>query len=220
MVLMGDSTSVALWAGVEVWAAEVPDRQVTSVAAMGCGLIRGTAMMGDDSGVFVKSCGEALGTKLPSALSKSHADVAVIMVTIPDISMRQWHKSEGMLRPVDDRYRTRMLDDYRAQAQQLIDAGVRHIEWVVPPQPADWWLGWASENYSPDGWQRLADVIDTVALEHPGVVDVVHLDHWFEDTGAYADPAMREDGLHLTPEGALTVMDQFLGPVLLRLTTL
>jgi hypothetical protein len=31
---------------------------------------------------------------------------------------------------------------------------------------------------------------------------------------------MRDDGLHLTPEGALKVMDQFLGPVLLRLTTL
>ncbi len=47
-------------------------------------------MMGDDSGVFVKRCGEVLGTTLRSVLSTSHADVAVILVTIPDISLRQW----------------------------------------------------------------------------------------------------------------------------------
>ena len=220
MVLIGDSTAVALWAGVEAWAAEAPDRQVTSVAEMGCGLIRGTAMMGDDSGVFVKRCGEVLGTTLRSVLSTSHADVAVILVTIPDISLRQWSGEEGMLRPSDDRYRARMLDDYRTAAQRLIDAGVRRIAWVMPPPPADWWAGWASDNYTPDGWQRMAEVIESVASEHRDVVDVVRLDRWFAQTGAAADAAMRDDGLHLTPAGALQVMDEFLGPVLLRLPTL
>ncbi len=125
-----------------------------------------------------------------------------------------------MLRPSDDRYRARMLDDYRTAAQRLIDAGVRRIAWVMPPPPADWWAGWASDNYTPDGWQRMAEVIESVASEHRDVVDVVRLDRWFAQTGAAADAAMRDDGLHLTPAGALQVMDEFLGPVLLRLTTL
>ena len=60
-------------------------------------------------------------------------------------------------------------------------------------------------------------MIDTVAGEFPGVVDVVHLDSWFGELGADDDDAVRSDGLHLSAAGALWVMDEFLGPVLLRL---
>ena len=57
-----------------------------------------------------------------------------------------------------------------------------------------------------------------LAVEYPDVVEVVHLDEWFAESGATTDESMREDGLHLTDAGALRVMDEFLGPVLLRLT--
>ncbi|MGB8859488.1 MAG: acyltransferase family protein [Ilumatobacteraceae bacterium] len=218
MVLIGDSTAEALSAGVDAWAAETSDRTVVSVATAGCGLITGTVLLGDDGGRFAKRCATALQKELPATLAANRPDTAMIMVTIPDLTMRQWSGDEGMLRPDDARYAARMLDDYRATADMLIAAGVRHIAWVVPPVPGQWWVGWMSDTvYTATTWVQLNAVLTTVETEYPDVVQVVHLDQWFTERGLDVDEALRDDGLHLTAEGALMVMDDFLGPVLLRL---
>ena len=217
VVLIGDSTAVALNDGLTAWAGEAPGRTVASIASLGCGLIRGATLLGDVSNEFGEQCDEVFGSDLPHVLRTNGPQLALIMVTIPDLTMREWSGDEGMLLPTDDRYRARMLDDYRAAALTLVAGGVQRIAWVVPPAPSDWWVGWESEIYTPEGWRLLTEVIDTVAGEFPGVVDVVHLDSWFGELGADNDDAVRSDGLHLSAAGALWVMDEFLGPVLLRL---
>lgn len=220
MVLLGDSTSIALLDGLDAWAAETTDRRVGSVAHLGCGLIIDAAMLGDSGDEFVKGCRTSMTKDLPRLLAANHPDTALIMVTMPDVTMRQWSGDEGMLAITDPRYTTRMLADYRATADTLIAAGVRHIAVVAPPPPASWWLGWESEleTFAGDTWTRYSAVLDSLAAAYPGVVQVVRLDEWFDETGATDDEAMRDDGLHLTPDGARRVMDEFLGPVLLRLT--
>ena len=178
-------------------------------------------LLGDDGGVFAERCDKALDRDLPAALAEQRPQEALIMITLPDMAMRQWSGDEGMLPPDDERYAARMLDDYRATAQLLVAAGVQHIAWVIPPVPGDWWIGWMSENaYDQARWRQLSITLRTIAAEFPDVVEVVHLDEWFAETGATNDESMREDGLHLTDAGALRVMDEFLGPVLLRLTVL
>ncbi len=220
VVLLGDSTSIALLDGLDAWAAETTDRTVGSVAHLGCGLITDAAMLGDTGDEFVKGCRNSMSKDLPRLLSTNHPDTALIMVTMPDVTMRQWSGDEGMLAISDPRYTERMLADYKATADTLIAAGVRHIAVVAPPPPADWWLGWESEieTFAGDTWTRYSAMLDALAEAYPGVVEVVRLDRWFDETGATNDEAMRGDGLHLTPAGALRVMDEFLGPVLLRLT--
>ncbi len=222
VVLIGDSTAVALNDGLTAWAAEATNRREVSVASIGCGLIRHTLMLGDENGKFTRQCSIALDKNLPQAIAAQQADTAMIMVTIPDGAMRQWSSDEGMLPWSDERYAERMLDDYRTMADVLIADGVRHIAWIVPPTPAEWWLGWEAERnyFTPDAWSALRGVLETVQREHPDVVQVVRLDEWFVTSGADGDPAMREDGLHLTEAGAMRVMDEFLGPVLLRLSDL
>ena len=220
VVLIGDSTAAALNDALTAWAAGATNRREVSVASIGCGLIRHTLMVGDENGNFTRQCDIALDKNLPAAIAAHQLDVAMIMVTIPDVVMHQWSTDEGMLSWNDERYRERMLADYRAMADALIADGVRHIAWVVPPIPAEWWLGWQAENeyYTPDAWSVLRGVLETVQGEHPEVVQVTRLDEWFTASGADVDPAMRDDGLHLTEAGALRVMDEFLGPVLLRLS--
>lgn len=221
VVLIGDSTADALDDGLDEWASEATNRTVGSVAKSGCGLIAGTVMAGDINDFFTKGCDYALGTALPDLLATQQPDTALIMITIPDVTMRQWSGDEGMLAWTDDRYAQRMLADYRAMAASLIAGGVRHIAWVLPPPPAEYWLGWESDtNYSADAWVGLLAALEAMQREYPTVVQVARLDEWFVTTGADVDPAMRDDGLHLTPTGARRVMDEFLGPVLLRLSAL
>ena len=219
LVLIGDSTALALRAGLTLWAAEAPDRQEQSVASIGCGLIRGTRMFGDDGAVFAERCAAALDEALPYVLTADRPDTAVIMVTVPDLTLRQWSNDEGMLSPSDGRYQERMLTDYRAMTDSLLSLGVRHIAWVVPPAPADWWIGWVPDSpFTRDSWHSLTSVVTEIESEYPSVVQVARLDEWFAATGADLDPTVRDDGLHLTEAGALRVMDEFLGPVLLRLS--
>jgi hypothetical protein len=219
VVLIGDSTALALQDGLSLWATEATNRTVGSVAKSGCGLITRTIMAADLNDYFTKGCDFALGTTLPELLTAQRPDSALIMVTIPDVTRRQWSGDEGMLASDDPRYEARMLADYQAMTQSLMAQGVRHIAWVLPPLPAEWWLGWESDqNFSAETWTVLRRVLADVEGEFPTVVQVARLDDWFVTTGAANDPAVRDDGLHLTDAGALRVMDEFLGPILLRLS--
>jgi lysophospholipase L1-like esterase len=219
VLLLGDSTAMMLAAGLDSWVAEQPQRQARSLAESGCGVMLSTRMQGDDSGDFVRKCSLVLSKDLPEALATRVPDVVVVMVTLPDVSRREWVGDEGMLPPSDLRYHLHALADHRALTQELVDAGVQHIVWVLPPVPADWWIGWLADEYQPSDWDAQAAIIDEVASEFPEVTDVVDLDAWLTDSGLALDVAVRDDGLHLTPEGSARVMAEFLGPVLLRLVS-
>ena len=220
VLMIGDSTALSLNDSLATWGADGIARQVRSVASVGCGLIRRTVMAGDDSGVFAAGCEKVHERNLPEALASADPGVVLILVTMPDAGKREWDSGEGMLRPTDDRYRERMLADYRSMAQRLVAAGVPHVAWVVPAQPAEWWLGWLNDPPPSPGVQQIGSVIEQVAAEFPDLVEVVRLDEWLVDQGLDADGTIREDGLHFTPAGGRRVMDELLGPVLLRLAAL
>ncbi|MFM7685345.1 MAG: acyltransferase family protein, partial [Actinomycetota bacterium] len=140
VLVLGDSTAVALADGMFQWSAARPDQlQVASLARLGCGLVRNSSMWGDDDGTYSRGCEHAYSVELPTLLAQRVPDVVMIMVTIPDVLGRVWDESEGALLPRDRRYSRRLAADYRAMADTLVAAGVRHISWVVPPLPSDKW---------------------------------------------------------------------------------
>ncbi len=216
MLLLGDSTAMALGEGMQVWATARPaEVQLASLAAPGCGVVRGSVMFGDGGGVFRSRCDEVLDRDLPQLLATTVPDVVAVMVTVPDTVERLWSDAEGPLHPTDARYAARMLADYRALSDELLAAGVAHIAWIAPPFPAANWLGSTTGEVNVADWAVYEDTLRAVAAEHPDVSTVVRVDEWFaaHDT----DNTIRTDGLHMSPAGALRVMDEFLGAELLRL---
>ncbi len=220
VLLIGDSTAQSLQPGLEAWAAAAPDRAFSSLARPGCGLVRGSSMLGDPSGVFREECEDTLGTDLPKVLAESKPDTVVIMVTIADVAPREWSSDEGMLDSSDDRYQERLRFDYRALVDELVAGGVRHIVWLVPPLPASGWLGWAAGSYTVESWGQSLPWIVALAGEYPTVSEVVRLDEWCRSSNLSEDAGLRADGLHFTDDGATRVVDEVVGPVLLRLASM
>jgi hypothetical protein len=172
-LLIGDSTAQSLQPGLEAWAAAAPDRAFSSLARPGCGLVRGSSMLGDPSGVFREECEDTLGTDLPKVLAESKPDTVVIMVTIADVAPREWSSDEGMLDSSDDRYQER-LRDHRA----LVDGctACRH-RWLVPPLPAKGCLLSRRQLHRRVMGAEPAGIV-ALAGEYPTVSEVVRLDEW------------------------------------------
>ncbi|MBI4933933.1 MAG: acyltransferase [Actinobacteria bacterium] len=215
VLLLGDSTMVALAEGISDWAEARPDQmQVASIAAVGCGLVRDSTMLGDDDRAFEKACARSLDVELPKLLESQVPEVVTIMITIPDVVERVWNDTEGSLRPIDPRYAERLAAAYRDMADRLIAAGVRHIVWVVPPFPNELWPRSAFDPLDPADWEVFVDTILDTAAQHPDAIDVVRLDDWVAAHGE--DLAMRPDGLHFEPEAALDVAERYMGPLIMQ----
>ena len=219
VLVLGDSTAVALADGMFQWASQRPAQiQVASLARLGCGLVRNSSMYGDDDGTYSRGCEHAYAVELAPLLAQQVPDVVMIMVTIPDVLGRVWNTAEGALLPRDPRYAERLSADYRAMADTLVAAGVRHIAWVVPPLPSDKWPQAKVNPIAEVDWQQLLSTIDDVAASLPAVVQVVRLDDWMA-TSEPGDDSWRPDGLHLALPAAVEVTDRFVAPLLLRLGT-
>ena len=219
VLVLGDSTAVALADGMFQWAAQHPSRlQVASLARLGCGLVRNSSMYGDDDGTYSRGCEHAYAVELGPLLARQVPDVVMIMVTIPDVLGRVWDTAEGALLPRDPRYAARLSADYRAIADTLVAAGVRHIAWVVPPLPSDTWPQAKVNPIADVDWRQLLSTIDEVAAGLPAVVQVVRLDDWMA-TNEPGDDSWRPDGLHLALPAAVEVTDRYLAPVLLRVAS-
>ncbi|MEN9646782.1 MAG: hypothetical protein RL238_3451 [Actinomycetota bacterium] len=215
VLLMGDSTAVALSEGFVGWAdAHAAQAQLASLAQPGCGLLRDSAMAGDGGGDFVARCDRVLDEELPALLASGAPDVVVVMITVPDAVARSWTDDEGPLRPTDERYRARLRADYATFAATLRDAGVPHVVWVVPPRPSERWLQSIFDPISDDEWDAFVSTIEDEAASDPTRSRVVRLDEWMA-ANEPADGSMRPDGLHLTPAAAAVVMDRIIGPVVL-----
>ena len=216
VLVLGDSTAVALADGMFQWSAARPDQlQVASLARLGCGLVRNSSMWGDDDGTYSRGCEHAYAVELPPLLAQRVPDVVMIMVTIPDVLGRVWDESEGALLPRDPRYSRRLAADYRAMADTLVAAGVRHIAWVVPPLPSDKWPQAKVNPIADVDWQQLLASIDAMADDLPDVVQVVRLDAWMASNEP-TDDSWRPDGLHLALLAAVDVTDRFVAPLLLQ----
>jgi peptidoglycan/LPS O-acetylase OafA/YrhL len=218
MLLIGDSTAVALGAGLVEWARAVPDSaRVESVATIGCGVIVEARVVADTDGTFQRACSEAMGPRLDAALATGNVDMAVVLVSLPDAGARVWTDAEGAVAPQDPRYVDRRAAAYDALVARLVDAGVPRIVWLTPPVPARWWVGYEPENTNRVDVEGLVTAVDDLGMRHPGVVDVVPFGAWLAAQEADGDRSWRTDGLHLDPTAATRVMTDELGPALQRL---
>jgi len=212
VLLLGDSTAMALSEGFVGWAdAHAAHVQLASLARPGCGLLRNSAMTGDDDSLFAAPCDAVFEQELPELLAAGAPDVVVVMITLPDAVARVWSDDEGVLRPTDERYRARLRDDYAAFAATLRTAGVAKVVWVVPPHPR---LQSTFDPISDEEWATYIGAIEAEAAKDPDHVRVVRLDEWMK-ANEPTDGSMRPDGLHLTADAAAVVMDRFIGPVVL-----
>ncbi|MFM2076997.1 MAG: hypothetical protein RJA49_887 [Actinomycetota bacterium] len=214
VLLLGDSTGVALADGLYRWAGAHPTQlQVASLARLGCGLVRGSAMFGDGGDRFRANCDHAFDVELPALLRSGVPDLVTVMVTLPDVVDRTWSTAEGPLHPSDPRYTSRMRADYDRLTDQLLAAGVGTIVWVVPPPPGDRWPQSKVKPIPPQDWAAFIATIRREAVRHPEAVRLAHLDRWMA-AHEPTDGSMRPDGLHLAPEAAFVVTDRFLAPLL------
>jgi hypothetical protein len=214
VLLLGDSTGMALADGLDAWAKDDPSRvQVASLARLGCGLITDSKIVGDDGDRYRTLCRTAWDDELPALLAQQVPDEVVIMVTLPDVLERVWDPSEGALHSRDPRYAARLRAIYTARAQALLDAGVRRVLWVIPPRPSDVWPQASINPVTDEDWAAFTSTVDDLASQHPEI-EVVRLDEWMAEHEP-TDDSWRPDGLHLTPTAARAVTDRFLAPLLL-----
>ena len=217
LVVLGDSTAVALAAGVVDWAeADLSRARVAVAAEQGCGLTRTRSPLSDDA--LNAACTVALGEGLDEVL-RARPDVALVMVGLADTHELEWSADEGVLEPQDERFAARLLADQELLLERLVAAGVERVDWVLAPTPADWWLGFCCT--SPDDPARgevalFNERVLALAARHPELVTVHRLDEWLAVRESSGDRSWRPDGLHLGTVGARRVMDEFLGPLLLE----
>jgi len=216
ILLLGDSTAVALSAGLVGWAADHPDlAQVDVLAGLGCGFVREGQMAGDDDGGFQRHCDAVLDEQLPQELATRTPDLVVVLVSLPDAIDRTW-PGESQPRPASDpRYQQRLLEDYRAMADLLLAVPDLRVAWMTATRPAKWFAALESQHWVPEKWDgqdaAIADVIDG----SDGRIVRVDLNAWIAGVEADGDRSWRADGLHLSPESSRRVMDEYLGAALL-----
>ena len=140
-------------------------------------------------------------------------DVVVLMTTVNDMMNRIWTDEEGVLTPFDKLYFDRMAESYNAVTEQLIETGVPNIVWIAPPVQIDWR---APELAEVERWEVMSEIITKIEESNPEHVTVVDLDYWLSRAGHIDYQTWRPDGTHLTENSALQLVNEFLGPLLVR----
>ena len=214
MLVVGDSTAIALAKGIDLWAGAHPNMlQVESVAAPGCGLMRGSRTVGDTKNEFRNRCDKALDRELNAVLSKVVPDLVVILVTVSDASTRRYDDGT-VLQPDTAEYEARRMTAYRDFVERLRAAGVQHIAWLLAAKPAPWTL-----NAHPEDPKSVADsnrINATVTALNDPIVCPINLRDRILSVEVNDDHSLRPDGLHLAPESAALVMDDYLAQRLLQ----
>jgi len=217
ILVLGDSTAQAFSEGLVGWAADHPElAQVDVLARPGCGLIRASGMEGDDQGVFESSCREAMAL-LPDRLSQRTPDLVLILVTLPDSTGRSWSASEGMLAPTDPLFAARLAEAYSDTAGQLLAVPDLRIAWLTAAQPAPWFLGNLQGEKPPELWDAQNAAIDALVAANPDRITKVDFAQWMADRERSGDETYRPDGLHVSPDGARRVLDEWLAWVFLSM---
>ena len=209
VLVVGDSTAVATGEGLIEWAAAHPDEmQVTSRAAIGCGL-NPVAIPPDD---YRELCTEVLAGHVPAARSL-RPDVVVAMVTFRDMEDRQWSAAEGVLTPSDERFQRHLLDGYEWFVATMHAAGAGTVLFVIPPTPALPATGAIAPMLDPHRIDAYRHVLRQLPNRLTDGIAIADLATWLE---AQRDPPDRADGLHWTLDGAVEVATEFLVPEISR----
>ncbi|HYN32005.1 MAG TPA: acyltransferase family protein [Ilumatobacteraceae bacterium] len=215
IVVTGDSTGDALGTGVVMWAASNPPLAQAEVhAALGCGFVMGGERSWGDQIVSTGSCDGWTQTQLFPEVERTQPDVVTVMTPMWDLIDQRWEGGE-LLSPSDPEYRARLVTAYTQLVDDLIAAGAARVAFVRGPVPNVWWNDVVDGESDPRRHEVLADVWEEVAASHPATVRIIDLATWFSDNDLDADRDARPDGIHLAPEAATSITDQFLGEQLI-----
>lgn len=216
IVVTGDSTANALGAGVVSWAARNPElAQVEVVGAAGCGFLMGGERRFGANLFPVDDCEGWIESQLLPVIDRTQPDVVVVMMTTWDVVGRRWDAGE-VLTPLDAEYRRRLDETYAALVDQMVFSGAGRVAFVRHLVPDVWWSEQVNEEDEPERHQVVYDVYESLREQRPDLVDVVAFDEWFRDAGFDRDKEVRPDGVHLAPEAADGIMEDYLGEQFIR----
>jgi hypothetical protein len=91
----------------------------------------------------------------------------------------------------------------------LLASGVHRLVWVLAPNPSAAFQGAQRKMSDPARYQVQFDVIEQLAAERPESISVLDLNGWMAGRDLLADATIRPDGLHLSPESARWVTEQY-----------
>jgi len=216
LLTVGDSTAFYVGQALAEWSVDNSDFARSSMLwCPGCGFILDGTTTSWDTEVLLKRAREVIQEEVPQLVKSLTPDAVVLMTSISDLTNRIWSEEEGVLTPFDDLHFERMTESYNNFTDNLIELGVPNIVWIAPPVPNDYWQ--VPEMDELERWDVLRDLLLTIEENNPDRVTVVDLDDWMNRSGYTTDPEWRPDGTHLTEDSALNLVDEFLGPLLVRL---
>jgi peptidoglycan/LPS O-acetylase OafA/YrhL len=217
VLVLGDSTAQHTATGLVSYALDHPTvLQVTDASLPGCGFVRDGVVPTDGTIDWAGPC-LALLDGLDGTIADLRPDVVVLMVTMRDVEDRRWDDAEGVLSPFDERFRRRLAAAYGVLTDQLVNDGVAHVAWVLPPHPIAPFQGEQRKMLDPARYEVQFDVIRDLAATSPSQVAALDMNGWLTDEGGARDGALRPDGLHWSDEASRWVSDTYLVPAVLSL---
>lgn len=217
MIVAGDSTAEAYGNGVVAWAAASPAvAQAELNFQRGCGFLRGGDYLLDDEWFEVRgNCNRWLEGGLTDRIAEATPDVVLMVTTSWDVLDHRWDDGEGFGTESIE-MRDRLGADFSAITDAVLAAGAGSVVWVEAPIPNPLWLSRGTAQEQPERHAVIHEVMNDIAAERPGDVYVVDLIEYFDDTGITVDTIVRPDGVHVTPEAAQTIAENFLGEQMVR----
>ncbi|MEM1333377.1 MAG: acyltransferase family protein [Actinomycetota bacterium] len=216
VIVGGDSTADAFGAGVVGWAAANPDLAQAEVEAFaGCGFVRGGEMLAGGEWIeYQPGCGRFHHELLPERAAEAAADVVVLMTSSWDVLDRRWSEDGEQLTPAE--YEDRIVSEFSSVTEALLDAGVPMVVWSEMPTSDPEWSDDENVSEDPDRHAVLHRSMAVVAARFPGRVEVIDFDGWFTSVGLDEDRDVRPDGVHVTTDAAVDIVDAWLGERILR----
>ena len=217
MIVAGDSTGEAYGSGVVAWAAASPDvAQAELNVERGCGFLRGGDYRLDDDWFEVRGdCDRWLETGLTDRVAEATPDVVLMVTTSWDVLDHRWDDGDGFATDSVE-MRERLRTDFGAITDAVLAAGAGSVVWVEAPVPNPLWFSRGTAQEQPARHAVLHEVMQELAAERPGDVYVTDLIEYFDEAGITTDVDTRPDGVHVTPEAAQSIAENFLGEQMLR----
>jgi peptidoglycan/LPS O-acetylase OafA/YrhL/lysophospholipase L1-like esterase len=214
ILVVGDSTSLFVAEGLASWSIDHPDHASTDVRwCQGCTFLNEPLIEQEDSRPFLDRSREVMSTVLPETIASIQPDVVALMVTVNDAQNRRWSDEEGPLEPSDPRFVARAVEEYTSLTQSLLDQGVGHVVWIVPPEPLPVWS--QPEMNEPGRYAAHRSTIRTTVESFPEAVSLIDLNRWIDESGLATDRDWRPDGVHLEGAHARMLAEAYLGPLLI-----
>lgn len=219
VVVVGDSTAIALTASLQRWGEETGAWGVTGYGRSGCAIARGGSIRHWGIVVPVPDHCARWADDWTALLAAEDPDLVVVSTGVTDLNDHLL-PGEHTWRAVGDPTYDAFLEDELADAADVLSSSAAPVVWLtvgpvldgIARQPPD--TDWPVND--PDRADRYNELIQTMA-EQRSSVQVVDLAGFYTTwPGGPFDLALRDDGLHLngTP-AAQDPVNAWLGPELL-----